>query len=345
MVRFATAEQELLRDTLRRWYGDTRDEADRMRVAQPEPPLSPADWQGIADLGLVGLLVAEDQGGAGCGPAELSIVADEMGRGLARLPFADMVVGGVGLLAQSGSKATEDVISGNCIVTFADGRDGAIRANASSELSGRLRGVPGLGIANKLVVAAADETGSPSIWMLEQGWSGTDLVLDSVSAQLLASGQAAHEMLAAVDDLLVLARLADSVGAMDEMLRLTVEHLNTRQQFGKPLSAFQALRLRVADMFVETEMARSMVIDLASACEPGQDPVRRRVASAAARLQVFAAVERVGFEAIQLHGGMGMTWEHRVGHLARRAIATSLSLRGESAALDALDGLPSAAAS
>lgn len=319
-------EQTLLRDTLRRWLADGREAADKARNGATR-----ADWRALAEMGLVGLMVPEASGGAGCGPAELAVAAAELGRALAPLPFAPMVAGGVTLLAEGAPDRLPAVIAGERVVTYADGRDGSFRVDATGRVAGDLGSVPGVVIADMVLLATCDSGGRARLWLTDMA-EGT--------AAPLAEGDEAEALLACTDDLVTLARLADTVGAMEEMLRLTVEHLNTRRQFGRPLAGFQALQHRVADMFAEIELARSMVISLVAASAAEADPVARRHAAAAARLQVILAADRVGPEAIQLHGGMGMSWEHRVGHLARRALSTGLRMGGADAALDELGALP-----
>jgi alkylation response protein AidB-like acyl-CoA dehydrogenase len=152
---------------------------------------------------------------------------------------------------------------------------------------------------------------------MQDGLRGADVVLTNVPAALLGDPGGAQATVEAVLDAATAALCAEAVGAMDRMLWLTVDYLKTRVQFGKPLSVFQALQHRAANMYVSLEQARSMAL-LARLALTSDDVAERRTMVRAAKLQVDLAARHVGQEAVQLHGGIGMTMEYPVGHYLKR---------------------------
>lgn len=351
MTLIETEEQHMLRYMLRRFLAETCDSC-------PAGTTPPALWPGLAELGALTLTLDEAQGGSGCGTAELAVVLSELGRTGTTVPYVSCVVRAAGLIQAAGSPAQQQAVlpevgAGRLMLAAADGLSGPDRITASgTALTGRARGLaPG---AARIVVAARDGYGAAGLYLVDtaapgvalqqgigpDGSANDSLTLSAAPAELIASGAVATAALAEVEDRSTTCLLAEAVGAMDAMLGLTVDHLNTRQQFGRALSTFQVLQHRVAEMFVEIEMARSMLIHAVAMAPPDADPVVRRAAVAAAQLRICTAIRHVGPEAIQLHGGMGMAWEHRVGHLFKRTTAIDLALGGDSAALDRLADAP-----
>jgi len=350
MFLIETEEQSLLRDMLRRYFREGRFGAEPGGTV-----LTRDDWSGLAELGLPGLLLEERWGGSGCGAQELAITASEMGRALISAPFAGTVAA-AGLIQKFASEEQKqrllpEIANGGIVPLFIDARDGSLSLDQDGQVSGARDVECGMDV--DLIVAAVQAgDGDQRVVLIEHladaiaqravddrpGISA--ITLHSARTEALASGSAAAAGLAETDDLVSLARLADIVGAMDGMFRLTVEHVKTREQFGKPLAQFQVLQHRTAEMFTELEMARSMLLNLVAHTARGHDALRRRHAAASAHLRILTALDRIGPEAIQMHGGMGMAWEHRVGHLVRRAIANGLRMGSDSAALDNLGHLP-----
>jgi alkylation response protein AidB-like acyl-CoA dehydrogenase len=157
------------------------------------------------------------------------------------------------------------------------------------------------------------------------GLRAADLVLDGVrvgSDALLGAPDGAFPALAAVIDFASVAVAAEAVGALEEANRITLEYLKTREQFGRKIGSFQALQHRMVEMFMEAELARSLV--MAAAIELDEDAPRREATVAAAKLRVGRAIKLVGPNAIQLHGGMGMTVEYAIGHYFKRLTAIEI---------------------
>ena len=345
MTLIETEEQTLLRDMLRRYLADA-----------PSPADGPgAVWQGLADLGVLALPMAESAGGSGCGMAELAVAMSELGRALRPEPFVACVVQGAGLIEASPVAAglLTEVGAGRLVLALADGLSGPGQVTATGD---RLRGsVPQVaGGAGRLVVAARDAADVPGLWLVEAGGPGVVLApvtgpdgivraalrLDDAPGLLLSAGDGVKAELAAVQDRATICHLAEALGVMDAVLEMTVAHLTTRHQFGRPLAACQVLQHRAAEMFVELELARSMLAHAVAVEGAGPDAADRAAAVAVAQLRICRAIRHLGPEAIQLHGGMGMAWETRVGHLFKRALAIDLMLGGEGAALDRLTATP-----
>jgi alkylation response protein AidB-like acyl-CoA dehydrogenase len=166
-----------------------------------------------------------------------------------------------------------------------------------------------------------------------------DILLSSAPAVLLGTATDALDIIESVVDVATAALCAEAVGAMNRMLWMTVEYLKTREQFGQPIAVFQSLQFRCADMYVSLEQSRSMAL-LARLALTGDDPADRRRSVRAAKIQIDLASKHVAEEAIQLHGGIGMTMEYPVGHYAKRTtvIAKTFADTAELISLVGADG-------
>ncbi len=152
---------------------------------------------------------------------------------------------------------------------------------------------------------------------MQDGLRGADVLFADAPATLLGTSTDALAVIDTVVDRATAALCAEAVGAMGRMLTMTVDYLKTRVQFGQPIAVFQALQFRCADMYVSLEQARSMTL-LARLALAGDDPAERRRLVQAAKIQIDLAGRHISQEAIQLHGGIGMTMEYPVGHYAKR---------------------------
>jgi alkylation response protein AidB-like acyl-CoA dehydrogenase len=297
-------------------------------------------------MGLLGLPFSEDDGGMGAGPIEVAIVAEEIGRVLAPEPFIETVVLAGGLVAAVGTAEQRSEIlgaisEGTTIAVFAHAEPGTrwtptatgVTATQSGDgwtLSGVKEPVPSGARADLLVVSAAVEGGTGlflvqgdatgvtrSGYRTHDGTRAARVVFESTPAVALGSG----DQTAAIERALAEARIAyghEALGAMDTALRTTAEYLTQRKQFGVTLNKFQALTFRAADMYVSLELARSIALWSSMVIEAGGDVVQ---AADRARLQVSRAGRHIGQEAIQLHGGIGVTAEYKVGHYTSRLTA------------------------
>ncbi|WP_019144402.1 acyl-CoA dehydrogenase family protein [Aeromicrobium massiliense] len=344
------SEQLALRDAVRGLLGKAYGSIDARRDATgSDPGFDEKVWSRLADMGVLALPFSEDDGGVGAGPAEVMIVAEEVGRVLAPEPFVEAVVLAGGLVAAQGTAEQRaeligGLASGESLLAAAlhePGRHwsaGAPDVTASPCGDGwTLDGVkePVLhGARADVLVVSANVEGRTALFVVRADADGLERTgyrtfdgsraahvrFSGTAAELL--GETGADATAALEAALAAARVAyahESVGAMATALETTSEYLRTRKQFGVPLKTFQALTFRAADMYVSLELARSSAAwaTLVLADEPERAPEAARRAA----FQVSKAGRHVGQEAIQLHGGIGMTAEYSVGHYTARLTA------------------------
>jgi alkylation response protein AidB-like acyl-CoA dehydrogenase len=329
-------EQTALRDAVRGLLKGY-DAEHRREVVAEDPGFDEKLWGKLAEMGVLGLPFTEDDGGMGAGPAEVSVVAEEFGRVIAPEPFVEAVVLAGGLVAALGSDEQKKEIlgglsSGELVPTFAwsdpTGGEGGMTVDGDT-LTGVKEPVLNGGRADVLVVFAegqlflvkpADvEITSYSTF---DGGRAARVAFDKTPATPLGEGGDATE---ATKDVIAAATIAychESLGAMDSALKLTTDYLTTRKQFGMTLNRFQSLTFRAADMYTSLELTRSIVTWATMVlADEGSDAEKKREAASRAKLQVSKAGRHIGQEAIQLHGGIGMTAEYSVGHLTARLTA------------------------
>ncbi|MFI6868693.1 acyl-CoA dehydrogenase family protein [Nocardia sp. NPDC050406] len=349
-----TDEQLMLRDTVRDLLARTYDAETRVKITDTDLGWSREIWRQLAELGVLGLAFSEEDGGVGAGPIETMVVLEEIGRRLAPEPLLDAVLLPGALVARVGTAEQRqavlpDVVGGEKLLAFAHEEPGtrwpatelATTATAQGDayvLTGVKNPVPHGDCADQLVVSAALPEGGVGLFLVAadaatrkpfrtfDGRRGAQIEFDATPAELLGTGGDAR---AAIDEALVHAQAAlcaESLGAMEESLRLTTEYLKTRKQFGVTLSKFQTLSQRAANMYVSLELARSMSYYASAALADGTvDPV---IASRT-RLQVGRGARHIGQEAVQMHGGIGITTEYPVSHYVARLTAIGRTLGGE----------------
>jgi hypothetical protein len=360
-------EQNALREAvgglLQRAYGPSGEQ--RRQVTGTDPGFDEKTWARLAEMGVLGLPFAEEDGGAGAGPVEVALVAEEIGKVLAPEPFVDAVVLAGGLVAAAGtpeqrSAVLSSVAEGGTVLAFAHAEPGArwtpsaaaVTASRDGDawrLTGVKEPVPHGARADRLVVSAVAD-GATLLFLVDGDASGlartgyrthdggraARVAFDGTPAQLL--GEGTGDRTVDVEKAQAAARIAyanEAVGAMDTALRTTSEYLKTRKQFGVTLTKFQALTFRAADMYVSLELARSTALWAVLVQDAGGDVVQ---AADRARLQTSRAGRHIGQEAIQLHGGIGMTAEYTVGHYTSRLTAIDHLLGDGDWALDRLAG-------
>jgi alkylation response protein AidB-like acyl-CoA dehydrogenase len=353
--------REAVRGLLARAYADSE---ARRAVVTADPGFDEKTWSRLAEMGLLGLPFAEDDGGMGAGPVEVAIVAEEIGRVLAPEPFIETVVLAGGLVAAVGtpeqrSELLAGISEGTTIAVFAHAEPGtrwsataagvtATRDGDEWTLTGVKEPVPSGARADVLVVSAVVDGGTglflvegdaPALtrtaYRTHDGTRAANVRFEGTPAVALGTGA---DETAAIERALAEARIAyghEAIGAMDTALRTTAEYLKTRKQFGVTLNKFQALTFRAADMYVSLEQARSMALWASMVQEAGGDVV---AAADRARLQVSRAGRHIGKEAIQLHGGIGVTAEYSVGHYTSRLTAIDHLLGDGDWALSRLAG-------
>lgn len=352
-----TEEQQQFADALRKWAERAYGFEHRQKSVQGAG--SSGDWTALAELGLTALGVPQDQGGLEGGGIEHLVAMQQMGRALLAEPLFATLWGTAFLRIAGGHEALlERVAAGQarlaCAVSEASGRHEPevieCRATPCAEgwrLSGHKSTVIHGAQADALIVSArsagaADARDGISLFVVPadaigvnrqnyptfDGLRAATVVLEDVQVPadaLLGQPGQGWSILDAACDFGAALLCAEAIGLMEAMQEDTLEHLRNRQQFGQPIARFQALQHRMAEMFIQLEQARSMAW-LAAAKARSPDAVERRRCVSAAKARVGEALRFVGQQAVQLHGGLGVSDEVRVTHLFRRATAIELSL-------------------
>jgi alkylation response protein AidB-like acyl-CoA dehydrogenase len=344
-----TDDQEQLRDAVRKWV-DKGYTFERRKGITKDGGFSRAAYGELADLGLAGLYIPEANGGLGMGPIEGMVVMEELGRGMVLEPMAHTLMAGavVAGYAPDAIKAVwlSKIAAGESLVVLAYQEHGAryryenCAAKAVAISKDKAAATPDSWVltATKSIVAAGDEAdafivpamldGSMALFLVERTASGVttrgygtqdggraaEVMLQDAPATMVAKDGLAA--LAHAIDIGIAAACAEGVGVMDKTLAVTVEYMNTRKQFGVAISTFQALRHRVADMKMQLELARSMSYYASLKLNaPAQE---RSAAMARAKYQLGVSMRFVGQQAVQLHGGIGVTDEYIVSHYFKK---------------------------
>lgn len=327
-------DHQMLSDTLRRYLSDTCDIETRNTQAFVAPYHASKSWEGLAELGVIGAFVSEEQGGFGGTAQDVSVVFEELGRGLCPEPMLGALLSLRLLAALGRSDLTEANIAGETRTALAIFEPrvamdlNLIEAQAQKaggvwRLTGRKSAVYGAPGADHILIAARTEAGiglflseAPELIdaAMFDGGGIADIVMDGLVADCLSTDCAAE--IESALDLGRIALCAEAVGVSDHLINLTVEYLKQRNQFGRPIATFQALQHRVVDMIVELEQCRSITI---SAVAAFGTPEQARHVSMAKTL-IGRMGQKIAEEAIQMHGGIGMTWEYPGSHYAKRLV-------------------------
>ena len=348
-------EQRLLKESLDRLIGDRYAFEQRKGYAQSPQGWSRELWGQFAELGLLGLPFEERHGGSAGGPVETMIAMEAFGRALALEPYLATVVLGGGFLRHGGSaEQCADLIpqiaDGSLTVAFAhterqsrydlyDIETRAVRDGAGWMLDGKKGVVVHGDTADKLVVTARvggsrrDRDGVAAFivdgktagvsrlgYPTQDGLRAAEITLANVRVGpegALGEPGKVLPLIERVVDEAIAALCAEAVGAMAVMHELTVEYLKTRRQFGREIGSFQILQHRAVDMLIALEQARSMAM-FATMMAAEENAAERRNAVAGAKVQIGRSGKFIGQQAIQLHGGIGMTMEYKVGHYFKR---------------------------
>src|SRR6201991_137556 len=348
-------EQRLLKDSVDGLLTDSYDFEQRKKYVAEKGGWSKAVWSKLAEQGLLGLPFSEEDGGFGAGAIETMIVMEALGKALVVEPYLATVVLGGGFLRRGGSAEQKaayipSIIDGSKTLAFAqleknsrydladvsttakkkgdgwviDGEkfvvlngDSADTLIVTARTKGSQRDRNGIGLflvpANAKGVTIKGYPTQDSLHASDISFAGVEVGADAV----IGDPENALPLIEQVVDDARIAMCAEAVGAMDESLKSTVEYLKTRTQFGVPIGSFQVLQHRAADMFVAVEQARSMSMYATMAAD-FDDPKERANAVAAAKVQIGRSGKFVGQQAIQLHGGIGMTMEAKIGHYFKR---------------------------
>eukprot|EP01037_Dinobryon_pediforme_P005988 gene5988-6060_t len=335
----------MLKDSVDRLVADTYGFEQRKEILRSAEGWSRANWARLAELGLLGVNLAEEQGGFGGGPVEMMLVADAFGRGLVVEPYFATCVLGAGLLRHTGEhEHLASVASGELLLAFAHHErhsrydlahvtTSAIRAGDHWEITGEKSLVLHGDCADKVIVSArigggVSDTAGIGLFLLDaatlarrgyptqDGLRAAEISFEGTRAEKILSLDG-YSIIARVVDEAIAFLCAEAVGAMSDMHATTVDYLKTRKQFGRAIGEFQVLQHRAVDMLVMLEQARSMAL-YATMMASDEDAAERGRAISAAKVQVGKSSRLVGQEAVQLHGGIAMTMEYKVGHHFKR---------------------------
>lgn len=341
-------EQQMLRDNAFRFVEDGYDFDARKRfLAHPEG-FDRAIWRQFAELGWTGIAIPEPDGGFGGGAVELSIIMEALGSVLAVEPYLQAMTLGAGALVAAGQADQRsllgDVVAGDALLAFAHGEQGARNNSANVATSATRSGTGWLLSGVKTMVANASAVshvivsarmagkygdrngiglfllpaGIPGIsinsYRLLDGRLSADVSLDNVQVGMemwLGRNDDAIDIIEALIDVAIVAGSAYVLGGMDVLLKATKQYVDQRVQFGRPLGRFQVVQHNLAEMLVRCREARA--ITLLAIINAAASPQRRARGAAAAKVKVGEASRFVGYQAVQLHGGMGVSDELNVG--------------------------------
>ncbi len=351
-------DRSMMRDSIRRFLSETYDIKTRHAAADSDDGFSRETWGKLVDLGVIGALLPETvDGGFGGRGSDIAVVFEELGRHLVVEPALATAVLGASVILEAGGpdqvEMLNGVAAGEVLLCFAHGEPDsryatahvasrAVKADDGWRIDGRKAVVLNGDTADKLIVSArltGDVTDATGIGLFVvdgdapgltrrgvatiDGGRAAEITLDGValpaSAMLSAS---ADNALPAIETALARATLAvcaEAIGIMDVMQETTLDYVKTRTQFGRAIGAFQVLQHRLVDVALEIEQARSAVMLAASQLESADLHARDRSVSAAKHL-IGRVGRLVAEEAIQIHGGIAMTWDYPLAHYAKRLV-------------------------
>ena len=335
-----TDDQELLRDSVRRYLAE-RAPLGYVREQLDAPAVVDEVWQGLAELGLSGMLVPEPLGGAGLGLVDLALPLGEMGRALYPGPFTASAVAASSLLTDLGVDAVATswlprLAAGDAIATVAstDARADPVKVDADGTLHGTKVHAPDGIAADVILVVTDDGNAVTAVTPSDSGVTASSLTtvdgtrkfatvtLDGALGTPLGGDVAAA--VAAADDRFGVACVLDGIGAAERSLELVLEYAKEREQFGKPIGSFQAVQHLCADMLRAIELGRAVGYYAAWACDAAE-PTERHRAATMARAFAADAFYRVAANAIQVFGGIGFTWEHDIHLFYKRLLTLQLA--------------------
>jgi alkylation response protein AidB-like acyl-CoA dehydrogenase len=350
-----TEEQSMLRDTVASYLNDHYDFDKRRAIIKSDAGWRPENWKAFAEeLGILGAPFSEDMGGLGGGGTENMVVMEEFGKALVVEPYLGTVVIGGGFMKHSGYAGAADVIgkiiAGEAVIAFAyaepqgrytwsDLKTTARKDGAGYVLNGHKAVVVGAPWATHLIVTARTgggqrDTGGVSVFLVEKSAKGvttrdyptvdglraSEVYFENVSVgadALIGAEGAGLPLVEQVMDEAIAAVCAEAVGVLRKLHEGTLEYTKQRKQFGQPIAKFQVLQHRMVDMFIQVEQSVSMTY--MATIKLDESAHERAKAISAAKVQIGRACKFVGQNAIQLHGGMGMTDEMAIGHYFKRA--------------------------
>jgi alkylation response protein AidB-like acyl-CoA dehydrogenase len=353
-VNFSLSEEQvLLRDSVDKYVRERCDVERHRTLSRTEPGFDPGAWRQFAELGWLAVPFSEALGGIGGGATDLMVMTEALGKGLVREPYLHTVVTCGGLLQGGGSVEQQQqhipgIIEGRTQWAFAFAEQGSgydlarLQTVVRPDGDGYILEGSKLAVLNGhcadylivsalagdeltlLIVDATAEGVSRQGFVAVDGSRGADIQFDGVplgAGSVLAEVGQGLAVLSPVLDLAIVAMGAEALGSMQALLEATVEYTKTREQFGQPIGKFQALQHRMADMYMKVEETRSLVLN--AAIQIDEDSEESAAACAGLKVKLAEAGRYVAQEAVQLHGGIGMTDELSVGHHYKRLMVLS----------------------
>jgi pimeloyl-CoA dehydrogenase small subunit len=349
-----TEEQTLLRNSVAKFLAEQYSFDNFRKISRSEAGWSRSTWKQFAELGLLAAPFPEDHGGLGGGSVETMIVMEEFGRALVVEPYVPTVVIGGGMILSAGTAAQKEewlgkIAGGEAVIAFAfaepqsrynlaDVTTTAKKQGAGYVINGHKAAVLGGPWADTFLVTARtggsqrEEAGigvflvprnakgiSTRDYPTVDGLRASEVTFENVevpAAAVIGAPDAGFALTETAVDHAIAAHTAEAVGAMKVLLDTTVEYSKTRKQFGVPIGKFQVLQHRMVDMFINYEQSSSIMYMVTLKLD--EEPVERKKAASAAKVQIGKAGRFVGQNAVQIHGGMGMTDELNVGHYFKR---------------------------
>jgi alkylation response protein AidB-like acyl-CoA dehydrogenase len=347
-------EQNMLKDSVARFVQDQYNFDTRRKVVDSEEGYSRENWQIFAELGWLSIPFSEEHGGFGGGPIDSMVVMEELGKGLVAEPFVATVLLFGGLLSKGGSSAQKStcigpIIEGSLQGAFAfverqsrfelsDVKTSAEKSGDNFVINGEKTVVSNGSMADKIIVSArtsggqSDEQGislflidanAPGVekttYRLMDGQLVANISLTDVAVagdQLVGELDQGFVLMSEVVSEVMMALSAEALGIMEKLNATTIEYAKTRKQFGVAIGSFQALQHRMVDMLTACEQTKSMLYRAVCSMDEGGDEAQKNIL--ALKVMVGRAGKLIGGEAIQLHGGMGITDELDVGHYVKR---------------------------
>jgi alkylation response protein AidB-like acyl-CoA dehydrogenase len=349
-----TDEQTMLRESIAKFAAANYDFDKRKAALKSEAGWNPAAWAAFAEMGLMAAPLAEAHGGLGGGPVDVLVIMEEFGKALVTEPYVPTVVLGAGALALAGSGAQQEehlpaIAAGERIMAFAyaepkgryalnDVATIAKKDGAGFVLNGHKAVVIGAPMADTLLVSARTggaqrDVGGISLFLVPKSAKGvvtrdypnvdglraSEVYFENVALggdHLVGAADGALPLIEELGDRAIAALSAEAVGALRATHELTLDYAKNRKQFGVPIATFQVLQHRMVDMFMATEQCVSMAY--LATLKLDAPTVERAKAASAAKVQIGRAGRFCGQNAVQIHGGMGVTEEMRIGHYFKR---------------------------
>ncbi len=343
-------EQKELKDQARRFLTDRCPTTVPRRILETDEPYAKDLWQGVAEMGWTGAVIPEEFGGIGFGYLELCVLAEELGRAVAPIPFSSSIYLAAEAILLAGSDAQKKkylpkLASGELIGTVAVSEEFGISEPSSlkstlksGSISGKKIAVPDGDIADFAIVAAKDGAGvSLAIVDLKGGGvkrhavqtvdptrSHGEIEFSNAPAELLGKSGSGSDLLQRLYDRAAVLFAFEQLGGADACLRMARNYSTERYAFGRQIGSFQAVKHRMSEIYVKNELARSNCYFAAWALSTGAAELP--VAAAGARVAASEAYQYASKENIQIHGGMGFTWEYDAHFFYRRSKLLALTL-------------------